>query len=1631
MSLPTPPSTSHRDKENRAPRFSTGSRVVWSEENQYHTLTLSPPRRLSVEASASKRPPARSILKKIERAVLPLDFEEETKETTPEPPDPLADLAYLENPVSRVIAPDATLRDLIEAYSVLAARIRACVPGNTDVDCSWPLFQPLRKNSDAFVDAVTRDLGRVLIDPVEAIPSDNAAAQPLEERFNGLPSPKESPKKKRGMSEEQVKFARDLSTASSTVMRFLSLMFTLPAVYQIFSHQQLGFMLTSVLAIPLANELPTPNARKTWATSMWLLQTQRLPAEVLLPARDRITFALRRGIEGELGKEGKKGSANDGLKAIHDLSRAYPDVFVPAFAEILPSILEQLLAPTLVLRSQACLALGGFSFAVAGLPQSILHSRISNIVALYLTTTQDATVLKGPVSPTKDPAIIRTLRTVLVATEPQHAAQGPVWAFCVLASLIVLLGPRLYQNDQVLRTMHALFSCGTRHPKSSVRALGCLVWRCMVWAYFHEPLEEIEESSDDDYEEKENTSQDEKDGEASQTEVDPEKAQQLYQQRMDSVWKIVHTIIDMGAGVSIIGALLGTTPTDSRNLKRALNVLRLMSLKGGHTCKDALDTAVHLVSMAEVAPWEPCKLLTPGLFSSSPGLLTADYKLLAQTVKPLFEDCAQVEDVRALTQEELSKDWVFSALLKVWQEGISALKLPWGTEIPTEILDVWFGLLRAPVEAFKAANDEEGLTDFAYRCVKTITSLIEDPELELAVELDEPDSILPTSPAKPGSDRVPQMPSTAQRRNMGVKLYLARELWHISRGVFPPPILSKMSVQMLTYLVHEEAVFIGNGKVHVIDEVHSQYATLCSEVAFASTDISLLDDFWSDKLDGEKERLPRKWTAEMRSAVWHTFVLKWNDGEVAWQHAIAVLGVPFMDMNAWDMSTDDVETWDRLLRATIAKALDDGIDSVSVIDQVAAQVSSYSIPTFSSSTRVADLLLSHLEITEARQVPVEVFEFVNNTLVSTYPPEPRNKVESLWLIRSLSRVIDTCPPELQLSIFDLLQDGLSLWIADDYQVFAMDVYAMDVMPVYQTILLAIRSLPEPLRTLEVLAPLVESAFNGRQDKLEAAKQAFEELWQASYASMPEPPCGWPERIQTCLQIMSGEGPQTQAGLLSKAETDEEEESNDSLFALTDSDNSENDELEVSAALYSPRSPSSPLPPSSPIPEDADDVDEGEDECTPRSTPRAPPATPTRGRPDAPRSLARLPSLLETMASPRRAPKEREVRTPRRLQTSARRASVQDKENAAPRLPGSALGKRRGEEAEDSDAEVPQRKRSRRVGEADGAADERAGASRQPTQAQPSTLVGEPAGDADADASSSGAETEVESQSEAESESEGEPEETCASSATPTPGSRKRKSEVFDGVEVPTLRLLGLQRRVSLLLSSSPGAESESESESEGVDASPTARAVGARAGSKLVRRMSTPAAKAKRTLRRTRSVANIGGADENATPQQMESPTKRRRSAGPGRVAELRAEAASAGPVSAIVLSSPLPAHAPVVGSDDSVMLASPTKLAADLSSDDDPHMGQVAPFGVTSPALRRARQKQTDPPSSDDSASSASPVREHVKRRLARMPSNSSIKSGSSSAGGAQRTPAALPPTPTKRPRPMMMEDLVNWGEC
>lgn len=382
---------------------------------------------------------------------------------------------------------------------------------------------------------------------------------------------------------------------------------------------------------------------------------------------------------------------------------------MPTFTDLLPSILANLLAPTLPLRVQACHALGGFVTGLTSLPRSYLHTRISNAVSLYLLMPPNTPTKTG----TQESTIVRTLRTLLNNQEPAHAAQGPVWALGVIACLLVLLGPAAYTDSQLSRMFTAHCSLAMRHKKSSIRALGCLTWRCITWTYFQPPLL----TSDPDDEEDE------------ETPVSTPVPDSPSENRRASWWKLVSGVIDMGAGIStIIGLLAESRATScSEGLVPLVKILLSMVKKGGPSCVDALQIVKKLIPdvssddldelEVEEAGW--ADLIPKGLFTSFTGLMTVEFKNLSSVVKPIFEECPAVEDIRCLTRDELVEDGVFKGLLRVWRESLRAMEIEGRSNPPVgviiyvfldfayslepqpEILDIWEGLLRAKYDQVK------------------------------------------------------------------------------------------------------------------------------------------------------------------------------------------------------------------------------------------------------------------------------------------------------------------------------------------------------------------------------------------------------------------------------------------------------------------------------------------------------------------------------------------------------------------------------------------------------------------------------------------------------------------------------------------------------------------------------------------------------------------------------------------------------------------------------------------------------------------------------------------------------------------------------------------------------------------
>jgi len=346
------------------------------------------------------------------------------------------------------------------------------------------------------------------------------------------------------------------------------------------------------------------------------------------------------------------------MQAVHDLCLYQPDVFIPPFVDLLPSVLYSLLAPTLPLRIQACHALGGFVNGLLSLPRSPMHTRVSDIVAAFLL---------APSTPKKsgsESEITRTLRTLLGINEPTHPAHGPVWALVVVGCFAVLLGPRAYTDQQIFRIFYAQCNQIMRHKKSAIRAMGCLLWRCLAWVYVQPPLPPDPTETDEDEEEEVETLCHPDDG-------SPAKSRTEW-------WALVQAVLEMRTGVSTIVCLLSAPHDGSGELVHSvLRILGSMVRKGGMVCGEAVQVVQRLVSVElPAARWEgddPIATLPTAFLDAYPGPLSADFQNLSAAVKPILDDCATVDSVRPLTPGELAHDAVFKGLVSLWREGLRAV----------------------------------------------------------------------------------------------------------------------------------------------------------------------------------------------------------------------------------------------------------------------------------------------------------------------------------------------------------------------------------------------------------------------------------------------------------------------------------------------------------------------------------------------------------------------------------------------------------------------------------------------------------------------------------------------------------------------------------------------------------------------------------------------------------------------------------------------------------------------------------------------------------------------------------------------------------------------------------------------
>jgi len=234
-------------------------------------------------------------------------------------------------------------------------------------------------------------------------------------------------------------------------------------------------------------------------------------------------------------------------------------------------------------------------------------------------------------------------------------------------------------NTKLTRVVSALLALAVKHKRSSVRAVGCLMWRCAIWVYFQGRLPPLDDGEGESKA---------KDGVEKNTEKGACIAKQTW-------WKVVTTVVELNTGVCTIAALLSSSgkardtldedndgADEDEHLQRMLEVLQHMVGKtNSQIVTDVLETLKHLLGVSSYNSIEQAELedyncspgydedqeqrgyhrdLTPkllphSLFSSLPGLLSVEFKALSTAVRPVFEETAGPEDVRALTRGEVAR----------------------------------------------------------------------------------------------------------------------------------------------------------------------------------------------------------------------------------------------------------------------------------------------------------------------------------------------------------------------------------------------------------------------------------------------------------------------------------------------------------------------------------------------------------------------------------------------------------------------------------------------------------------------------------------------------------------------------------------------------------------------------------------------------------------------------------------------------------------------------------------------------------------------------------------------------------------------------------------------------------------
>ncbi|KAG8901141.1 hypothetical protein FRB99_005513 [Tulasnella sp. 403] len=1148
--VPYPPSPKSSPlSQLRAPR------VVFSQVNRHHPY-IHQPRKLP--SSRMLQPPTKSILKVPSAIFLPsADPIPPPREQTPEPERPLEDADFLGTPIKCLVASlkdvegrviSASQHDLTEAYVTLGNRLRAHFKGEVAGDV--PALAVLRNNAEKLTEVFVRDLARPLQAPTLTSSDEESLTEsdtPQSDANSSAANSSDEPTPKRkGVSAQQVTFARDAFILTQTAIRTIAAILSTRVLFSAFSDVSLSSIIQGFLDIPLADKLFLPNARKTTMLAMWAIQNVRVPSPVLKPLADSFITAMSRAISGRLGKEGKKGAGCEALNAVHTMCRLHPAIFLPRMHGLLYPILQLCASANssaINMRARASAGLGGIAMGLLNWQRvtpddpllketwDSLASAVGNYFDAPLQASPDPSTSETAKSkgkakqrpPSASDALAEALRDAVAngaLPEMPDVVSSPQWAMTIISCLVVFLRDTLFSSPNALSCVFECFKLSVSPKvKAQTKILARLAWPSVMWA-----------------------------------------ATLLEDDEDESIWRQIIRLKGDPIVLSITAALRSpaTSPLEGQWMKMAIKYLYEL-IKDNHSV--AIRMLARLVDSTALESkdfkWEGDRLICRQLLDAS--IMNQDWKSLAAVVKDIIDHkvfsqpldgenlggvdvmrLISVADVRPLTRGQVQD--CISELVAAWEEIVMRVSFYTNDTTPGRpppvVLEIWENLVQACADVHDPSVNIER--------VQTIVEMVVNVLTGYAVPHD-------------------KYPRSLKNESDGpiVALTFTRLLWDSARNALGPFVTipdSQVStspevaahLQRIPYAVLDNlldmSAFPMNTATEQMFEVWSDFV------------VDVLVNAASDclkqvcgNLCWEDETSRTLWSALARRVVGQDEWEGWT-----FEEGIDVLGVPFSEASESPISIclDDWDVWEALLDRVIQKALSEGQDAATVLCKITDMLSNASAIDIPTSLRTITAILQRIELplpasaytySSSASSPApeldaavlgqelrSILAIINGALSRISPADIEELQEvdaAIAMLTQLVGLVRKIPSTLPAIVIESLQDGLCVWLKPGRGVFREDYYATmaaaeephtelefdQILPVYMECL---ESLQQASPCRDVLVNLQAFFISVFEDAPSPSfgPAAFQRFWSDNYQSLDqETLVPYPELLKPILR----------------------------------------------------------------------------------------------------------------------------------------------------------------------------------------------------------------------------------------------------------------------------------------------------------------------------------------------------------------------------------------------------------------------------------------------------------------------------------------------------------------------------------